>query len=117
MAELIAAAHRAKLDEVRRLLGRGVDASAADFSNGETALHAVCCANHNPMSERARVAVVRELLVVSEEKRLQVLTPKGVPLQVIKLGSGLRRMCADDQRVWVADRNANQVLALSILVY
>ena len=62
MAELIAAAQRAKLDEVRRLLGRGVDASAADFSNGETALHAVCCANHNPMSERARVAVVRELL-------------------------------------------------------
>ena len=43
MAELIAAAHRAKLDEVRRLLGRGVDASAADFSNGETALHAVRC--------------------------------------------------------------------------
>ena len=49
------------------------------------------------------VAVVRGLLVVSEDKRLQVLTPKGVPLQVITLGVSLFGLCADEQRVWVAD--------------
>ena len=49
------------------------------------------------------VAVVRGLLVVSEDRRLQVLTLKGVPLQVLKLGKGLRELCADEQRVWVAD--------------
>ena len=48
------------------------------------------------------VAVVRGLLVVSDSKRLQVLTPKGVPLQVLALGEDLRGLCADAQRVWVA---------------
>ena len=60
------------------------------------------------------VAVVRGLLVVSEEKRLQVLTPKGVPLQVLTLGGGLCGLCADEQRVWVADRHADQVRALGL---
>ena len=60
--QLVGAAHRTNLSDVRRLLARGVDASARDFSNGESALHAVCSANHNPTSERARVAVVHELL-------------------------------------------------------
>ena len=61
------------------------------------------------------VAVVRGLLVVSEAggKRLQVLTPKGVPLQVLGGFEGdLSGMCADEQRVWVADRNDNQVHVL-----
>ena len=49
------------------------------------------------------VAVVRGLLVVSEAKRLQVLTPKGVPLQVLTLGHNLGGLCADEERVWVAD--------------
>ena len=62
MAELIAAAQRANLSVVRRLLKRGADARARDFSNGETALHAVCAANANQTSERTRVAVVQELL-------------------------------------------------------
>ena len=58
------------------------------------------------------VAVVRGLLVVSEGDRLQVLTPKGVPLQVLTLGSGLRGVCADEQRVWVADVGESRVHAL-----
>ena len=61
-----------------------------------------------------RVAVVRGLLVVSEEKRLQVLTPKGVPLQVLKLGEVLRGLCADEQRVWVADFAESRVHALAL---
>ena len=60
------------------------------------------------------VAIVRGLLVVSEQKRLQVLTPKGVPLQVLKLGMDLQRMCADEQRVWVADYRENKIHVLSI---
>lgn len=62
MGDLVAAAQRANLSDVRRLLKRGDDASSRDYSNGETALHAVCAANANASSERARVAVVRELL-------------------------------------------------------
>ena len=34
------------------------------------------------------VSVVRGLLLVTEDTRLQVLTPKGVPLQVLTLGDG-----------------------------
>ena len=49
------------------------------------------------------VAIVRGMLVVSEEKRLQVLTSKGTPLQVIALGDKLRRTSADEKYVWVAD--------------
>jgi hypothetical protein len=59
------------------------------------------------------VAVVRGLLVVSEIGRLQVLTPQGVPLQVLTLGDVrpsiymawraraaalVRGLCADEQR-------------------
>ena len=58
------------------------------------------------------VAVVRGLLVVSEEKRLQVLTPKGVPLQVLTLGEVLCRLCADGERLWVADDYVHQVHVL-----
>ena len=63
------------------------------------------------------VAVVRGLLVVSEVrgKRLQVLTPKGVPLQVLTLGDGLRGMCTDGQRVWVTDVGEHKVHVLKIL--
>ena len=60
------------------------------------------------------VTVVRGLVVVSEEKRLQVLTLKGVPLQVLTLGTSLRGLCADEKRVWVADRGADQVHALAL---
>ena len=60
------------------------------------------------------VAVVRGLLVVSEDKRLQVLTPKGVPLQVLTLGTGLRGLCVDEQRVWVADSPESKVHTLKV---
>ncbi len=66
------------------------------------------------------VAVVRGLLVVSDRdgngdgKRLQVLTPKGVPLQVLTLGTSLRRLCADEQRVWVADYGLDVVHVLKV---
>ena len=52
------------------------------------------------------VAVVRGLLVVLDGERLQVLTPEGVPLQVLTIGQNLGGLCADEQRVWVADGNA-----------
>ena len=60
------------------------------------------------------VAVVRGLLVVSERegKRLQVLTPKGVPLQVIALGEP-KGLCADAQRVW-ATQGLHDVHAFKI---
>ena len=59
---------------------------------------------------------MRGLLVVSEPRRLQVLTPKGVPLQVLTIGSELQGLCADDERVWVADgeRYANTVHVLKV---
>jgi DNA-binding beta-propeller fold protein YncE len=63
------------------------------------------------------VAIIRGLLVVSSQSktgagRLQVLTPKGTPLQVLALGSRLKGMCADDQRLWVADAGDNRVHVL-----
>ena len=61
------------------------------------------------------VTVVRGLLVVSERNRLQVLTPKGVPLQVLTLGEGLRGMCVDEQRVWVVDCMMDGVQALQVM--
>ena len=60
------------------------------------------------------LAVVRGLVVVSENERLQVLTPKGVPLQVLKVGGVLRGMCADVERVWVTDVQKHQVHALEL---
>jgi hypothetical protein len=60
------------------------------------------------------VACVRGLLVVSEYRgtRLQVLTPKGVPLQVLTLGSCLGGLCADEpqQRVWAAGHGEHDVV-------
>ena len=61
------------------------------------------------------VTVVNGLVIVSEEKRLQVLTPKGVPLQVLTLGEGLRGMCVDEQRVWVVDCMMDGVQALQVM--
>ena len=58
------------------------------------------------------VAVVRGLLVVSEPKRLQVLTPTGVPLQVLTLGAHLTGMCADEEHVWVAEDGVHAVHVL-----
>ena len=59
------------------------------------------------------VAVVRGLIVVSDDTtRLQVLTPKGVPLQVLTLGEGLHGLCADEERLWVADESADLVRVL-----
>ena len=58
------------------------------------------------------VAVVRGLLVVSEERRLQVLTPKGVPLQVLTLGAHLTGNCADEEHVWVAEDGVHAVHVL-----
>jgi hypothetical protein len=49
---------------------------------------------------------------VSESKRLQVLTPKGVALQVLTLGFSFRGLCADEQRVWVTDALAHRVHVL-----
>ena len=51
------------------------------------------------------IAVLRGLLVVSEyrNKRVQVLTLKGVPLQVIKFADHPKGICADAQRVWVTE--------------
>jgi len=69
--------------------------------------------NH-PSNCRFGLTIVRGLLVVSEGGRLQVLTPKGVPLQVIELGTSLSGMCADEQRVWVTD-DRNCVLGLLVL--
>ena len=61
------------------------------------------------------VAVVRGLLVVSEfyGKRLQVLTPKGVPLQVLTLGENLRALSVHEQRLWAVDVRA-RVHALKV---
>ena len=49
------------------------------------------------------LAVVRGLLVVSEftGRRLQVLSPKGVPLQVLNFDGKLAGVTANEQRVWV----------------
>jgi DNA-binding beta-propeller fold protein YncE len=60
------------------------------------------------------VAAVRGLLVVSDETRLQVLTPKGVPLQVLAHTSSCSGICADAQRVWVTDSYRNRVIVLKI---
>ena len=62
----------------------------------------------------AGVTVVRGLLVVSEYrgKRLQVLTPTGVPLQVVPLPSTSGVVCADHERVWVCHASTNQVHVL-----
>jgi hypothetical protein len=60
-AALHSAAQRGKFDEVRRCL-RTVAADARDHHSGESALHAVCSANHNALTERSRVAVTRLLL-------------------------------------------------------
>ena len=64
------------------------------------------------------LAAVRGLIVVSEHGGtcVQVLTPKGVPLQVLKLGTGLRGLCADEQRnrVWVTNVYEHRVLALTL---
>ena len=54
------------------------------------------------------VAVVRGLLVVSDywrlqARRLQVLTPKGVPLQVLAVGDWLTGLCSNEDRGWVCD--------------
>jgi hypothetical protein len=67
---------------------------------------------------------VRGLLVVSEWEgvgkggRLQVLTPKGVPLQVPRIGSGLGlagiSVSADEARVWVTGLQCSRVHALNV---
>ena len=53
--------------------------------------------------EPTGVAVVHGLLVVSEERRLQVLTLKGVPLQVLPLGANLESVRGNEQGLWVPD--------------
>ena len=58
------------------------------------------------------VAGVRGLLVVSEMKRLQVMTRLGVPLHVLPLSGGLRGMAANEHGVWVAATNQVHVLRL-----
>ena len=62
------------------------------------------------------LAIVRGLLVVSEISggRVQVLTPKGVPLQVLKFDGDLYGICADEQHVWMADCDTHQVHVLQI---
>ena len=62
------------------------------------------------------VAVVRGLLVVSEATRLQVLTPKGVPLQVLKFGyySSLRGIGANNKHLWVADGGLYKIYAIAL---
>lgn len=60
------------------------------------------------------VCVVRGALVVSEEagERVQCLTLEGVPLQVITFASRLMGLCADHDRVWVADETECKVHVL-----
>ena len=58
------------------------------------------------------VAVVRGLLVVSDNRRLQVLTPKGVPLQVLTVCGGLTGLCASEERVWATDVGSHRVHVL-----
>jgi hypothetical protein len=63
------------------------------------------------------LAVVRGgLLVVSEDARLQVLTPHGVPLQVLSLGEGRRPrgVCVTDAHVWTTDQGDHRVHAFKI---
>jgi hypothetical protein len=61
------------------------------------------------------VAVVRGLLVVAEYtgERLQVLTPKGVPLQVLTLADSLAGIYAGEERV-CRDRDALNVARRSV---
>ena len=62
------------------------------------------------------IAVVRGLLVVAEDSghRVQVLSLKGVPLQVVPLGGVLIGVCSDERQVWVADRVLNQLHVLKL---
>ena len=62
------------------------------------------------------IAVARGMLVVSEwsGERLQVLTPKGVPLQVLTLHTCLNGVCSDDQRVWTAASQTSTVQVLKV---
>jgi len=55
------------------------------------------------------VAFVRDMLVVSEGagRRVQVLTPEGVPLQVLPFDDDLSGISARDGRVWVASPYEN----------
>lgn len=91
------------------------------------------------------IAATRGLLVVSEETRLQVLTLMGLPLQVItraslgsvrpgksldsggwrhidsdmdvlRIGDGLAGLCADGERVWVADSLRSEIHVLLLRV-
>ena len=61
------------------------------------------------------VAVVRGLVVVSEPQRLQVLTPKGVPLQVVPLAARAGAVSASEDRVWVTDAGAHRVHVLKVV--
>ena len=63
------------------------------------------------------IAAVRGSLVVSENEgdgRVQVLSPAGVPLQVLAHKSSCSGICADAQRVWVTDSYRNRVIVLKI---
>ena len=57
------------------------------------------------------IAIVRGLLVVTEPaaKRLQVLSPHGVPFQVLPFAFHPDGVCADEEHVWVADAYSKEV--------
>ena len=51
----------------------------------------------------------------NDNSRLQVLTPKGVLLQMLNFGTvSLRGVCADEQRVWVVDALRDRVSVLKV---
>ena len=61
------------------------------------------------------VAALRGLVIVAEfqGQRVQLLTPRGVPLQVLpSLGLRLTGVCCNDERVWVTDFGAHVVHVL-----
>ncbi len=62
------------------------------------------------------VAFLRGLLVVSERvgKRVQVLTPGGVPLQVVRLEWMPWGLCASGERLLVTDYDAGKVHAMAV---
>ena len=64
----------------------------------------------------AGVAVVRGLLVVADARGLQVLTQRGVPLQVLSLGGGLLGLCTNEQRLWVTGARTGEACRLHSFV-
>ena len=61
----------------------------------------------------AGIAIFRDMVVVSElaGKRVQLLTQRGVPLQVVNFGTSVGGLCADAERVLVAEYSGFQIFS------